>query len=211
MGESTAEDSVELKEICPRKTRKTRKRAEKNVRRKIINPSNTDLFKFKKTFALNFSRPFAYFAGNKNIMTDIIYKEESYKIIGACFEVYKQKGCGFTEGVYQECLAIEFEIQNISFIAQPRIELEYKGRKLEQFFVPDFICFDKIIVEIKALSNLIEVNKAQTLNYLNATKYDLALLVNFGHFPQLEYKRIANNQPKTNNNNSLKEEIKSWL
>ncbi|MBX7169843.1 MAG: GxxExxY protein [Pyrinomonadaceae bacterium] len=143
-------------------------------------------------------------------MSEIIYKEESYKIIGACFEVYKQKGCGFTEAVYQECLAIELELQNIPFVAQPKIELEYKGRKLEQFFVPDFICLDKIIVEIKALPNLIETNKAQTLNYLNATKYELALLVNFGHFPQLEYKRIANNQLKTNNK-SLKEELQSWL
>ena len=143
-------------------------------------------------------------------MTEIIYKEESYKIIGACFEVYKQKGCGFTEAVYQECLAIEFELQGIPFVAQPKIELEYKGRKLSQFFVPDYICYDKIIVEIKALPDLLDVNKSQTLNYVNATKFELALLVNFGHFPQLEYKRIAHNQSKTNNK-SLKEELKSWF
>ena len=144
-------------------------------------------------------------------MSEIIYKEESYKILGACFEVYKQKGCGFTEAVYQECLAIEFDLQNIPFMAQPKIELDYKRRILNQFFVPDFVCFDKIIVEIKALTNLIEANKAQTLNYLSATRFDLALLVNFGHFPQIEYKRIANSQLKTNNNNSLSEELESWL
>jgi GxxExxY protein len=144
-------------------------------------------------------------------MDEIVYKEESYKIIGACFEVYKQKGCGFTEAVYQECLAIEFELQNISFIAQPKIELEYKGRTLSQFFVPDFICYEKIIVEIKSLSDLIEINKAQTLNYLNATKYELALLVNFGHFPKLEYKRIANNQTKLNKKSNIKEELKTWF
>lgn len=143
-------------------------------------------------------------------MSDLIYQEESYKIIGACFEVFKQKGCGFNEPIYQECLAIELELQGIPFVAQPKIEMEYKGRKLIQFFQPDFICYDKIIVEIKALSNLIEANKAQTLNYLSATKYELALLVNFGHFPKLEYKRIANTKIIPNSK-SLKEELNSWF
>lgn len=141
---------------------------------------------------------------------NLIYEQETYKILGACFEAYKQKGCGSTEPVYQECLAIEFEIQKIQFIAQPKIQLEYKGRVLENFFKPDFICFDKIIVEIKALSDLIEANKSQTLNYLNATNFELALLVNFGHFPKLEHKRIANTRNK-NLNDSIKDELKSWF
>jgi GxxExxY protein len=140
----------------------------------------------------------------------LIYEQETYKILGACFEVYKQKGCGFTEPVYQECLAIEFEIQEIPFVAQPKLELEYKGRVLDQFFKPDFICFDKIIVEIKSLSELIEANKSQTINYLNATNFDLALLINFGHFPKLEHKRFANTKNK-NSNNSFRDEIQSWL
>jgi GxxExxY protein len=144
-------------------------------------------------------------------MSDLIYQEESYKIIGACFEVYKQKGCGFTEPIYQECLAIELELQGIPFVAQPKLELEYKGRVLKNYFIPDFICYGKIVVEIKSLSNLVEANKAQTLNYLNATKYDLALLVNFGHFPKLEYKRIANTKIKSDNNKSLRDEIQSWF
>ena len=139
----------------------------------------------------------------------LIYEQETYKILGACFEVYKQKGYGFTEPVYQECLAIEFEIQKIPFVAQPKIQLEYKGRILDQFFRPDFICFDRIIVEIKALSDLIEVNKSQSLNYLNATNFELALLVNFGHYPKLEHKRIANTQNK-NSNKTIKDEIKTW-
>lgn len=143
-------------------------------------------------------------------MTEIVYKEESYKIIGACFEVYKQKGFGFTEAIYQECLAIEFEIQEIPFIEQPEIQLEYKSRKLKQFFRPDFICYDKIIVELKALPELIPQNHLQTLNYLNATNFELALLVNFGHYPKLEYKRIANNRIK-NNEVNLQDEIKSWF
>ncbi|MGI8668450.1 MAG: GxxExxY protein [Aridibacter sp.] len=142
-------------------------------------------------------------------MKEIVYKEESYKIIGACFEVYKRQGFGFTEPIYQECLAIEFELQGIPFVDQPEIQLEYKGRKLKQFFKPDFICYDKIIVEIKALSDLIETNKSQTLNYLNATKFELALLVNFGHYPKLEYKRIANNQAKSSIEN-IRSELNSW-
>jgi GxxExxY protein len=139
-------------------------------------------------------------------MSNIIYKEESYKIIGACFEVYKQKGFGFTEPVYQECLQIEFELQNIPFIAQPKIQMDYKGRVLEQYFKPDFICYEKIIVEIKAVERLIEEHQSQTLNYLNATKFELALLVNFGSYPRVDYKRIANDR-----NKSLRDEINSWL
>ncbi len=140
-------------------------------------------------------------------MSELVYKEESYKIIGACFEVYKQKGCGFTEPVYQECLAIEFELQDIPFIAQPKIELEYKGRTLTNFFIPDFICYDKIIVEIKSLPNLVKENMSQTLNYLNATKFDLAWLVNFGNSSGLERKRVAHDR---NNKKSLRDEINSW-
>lgn len=143
-------------------------------------------------------------------MSEIIYKEESYKIIGACFEVYKQKGFGFTEPIYQECLAIELKIQQIPFIEQPEIQIEYKNRKLKQFFKPDFICYNKIILEIKALPNLIPQNQSQTLNYLNATSFELALLINFGHYPKLEYKRIANNRLKTEDI-SLSDEIKSWF
>jgi GxxExxY protein len=129
-------------------------------------------------------------------MAELIYKEESYKLIGACFEVYKTKGCGFTEPIYQECLQLELSIQGIPFVAQPLLELEYKGQLLTQTFRPDFICYGKIIVEIKAIERLAEVHRAQTLNYLNATKYELALLVNFGHFPKLEHERIANTRDR---------------
>lgn len=125
-------------------------------------------------------------------MVEIIYREESYKIIGACFEVYKQKGCGFLEPVYQECLRIEFELQAIPFIFEPTIQLDYKGRILEQYFKPDFVCYDKIIVELKAVSGLIDQHHAQTMNYLNVTNFELGLLVNFGHYPKLEYERFGN-------------------
>lgn len=123
-------------------------------------------------------------------MAEIIYREESYKIIGACFEVYKAKGCGFTEPIYQECLELEFRLQNIPFVSQPLMELDYKGTKLQQHFRLDFICYDSIIVEIKALSKLTDVCRSQVLNYLNGSRYRLGLLVNFGHHPRIEYERI---------------------
>jgi GxxExxY protein len=124
-------------------------------------------------------------------MTDIIYREESYKIIGACFEVYKEKGCGFLEAVFQECLEIEFNDQVISFVAHPSLALNYKGRALRQTYTPDFVCDGKIILEIKAVSQLTDEHRAQVHNYLRATGYRLGLLANFGHFPKLEYERIA--------------------
>jgi GxxExxY protein len=124
-------------------------------------------------------------------MAEILLREESYKIIGACFEVYKNKGCGFSEAIYQECLGIEFGLQGIPFAAQPIIELEYKGTKLVQSFRPDFVCFDMIFVEIKALPKLVDVCRSQALNYLGAGRSRLCLLVNFGHHPKLEYERIV--------------------
>ena len=134
-------------------------------------------------------------------MAEILYKEESYRIIGACFEVYKQKGAAFTEPIYQECLHLELGLQNIPFVAQPILELEYKGKTLVQTFRPDFVCFGKIIVEIKAAEKLADVHRAQTLNYLSAIRFDLALLINFGHYPKIEYERIANTEGRTSRRN----------
>ena len=122
---------------------------------------------------------------------EIVYKEESYRIVGVCFEVYKEMGCGFLEAVYQECLEMEFLTQEIPFKPQAELFLSYKGRPLRQKYVPDFICFDKIIVEIKAVSELADLHRAQIQNYLKATGYKLGLLVNFGHYPKLEHERIV--------------------
>jgi GxxExxY protein len=127
-------------------------------------------------------------------MTAIIYKKDSYAIIGACFEVYNEKGCGFLEPVYQECLAIEFECQGIPAIGKPSLNLSYRGRMLLQTYEPDYVCFGKIIVELKAVSMLADEHRAQLLNYLHATGFELGLLVNFGHYPGLEYERIAKTQ-----------------
>jgi GxxExxY protein len=121
---------------------------------------------------------------------EIIYREESYSIMGACFEVYKEKGCGFLEGVYQECLAIEFALQQIPFIPQFPLALSYKEQPLQQKYVPDFICYDKIILEIKAVTKLDDIHRAQVHNYLKSTGYKLGLLINFGHHPLLEHERV---------------------
>src|SRR6266568_75087 len=118
----------------------------------------------------------------KEDKAELIYKEESYAIIGACFEIYKNKGCGFHEPIYHECLEIEFEFQRIPFLSKPPQTLQYRGRTLVQTFNPDFICYDKIIVEIKAVSALADEHRAQLLNYLSATRCALGLLVNFGHY-----------------------------
>lgn len=124
-------------------------------------------------------------------MSTIIYPELSYKIMGACFEVYKEKGCGFLEAVYQECLELEFADQGVLVLAQKELQLTYKGRPLKQTYQPDFICADKIILEIKAVTALTDEHRAQVHNYLRATGYRLGLLVNFGHYPKVEAERIA--------------------
>ena len=120
----------------------------------------------------------------------ILFREESYAIMGACFEVYKRKGCGFTEPMYQECLEIELGLQRIPFVAQKSIALEYRGRPLKHRFQPDFVCYEKIVLEIKAVSSLTDEHRAQVLNYLSATGHPLGLLVNFGHHRKVEYERI---------------------
>ncbi len=121
---------------------------------------------------------------------ELLYKDESYAIIGACFEVYKEKGNGFVEPVYQECLELELAAQKIPFTAQGALRLTYKGTELKQRYIPDFLCYEKIILEIKAVKQLTDEHRAQVLNYLKATGLRLGLLVNFGHYPKVEYERI---------------------
>lgn len=125
-------------------------------------------------------------------MTDIIYKDECYKVMGACFEVYKENGCGFVEPVYQECLSLELTSQQVPFQEQLELNLQYKGEPLTQTYKPDFVCFEEIILEIKAVSTLNDKHRAQVQNYLKATGFKLGLLVNFGHYPKVEWERIVN-------------------
>ena len=116
--------------------------------------------------------------------------ERTYKIIGAALEVHKELGCGFLEAVYQEALEKEFTGQGIPFKSQPVIRITYKGKPLDKTYQPDFVCFDEVIVEIKAISGLSGIEEAQLINYLKATGLKVGLLINFGA-KSLEYKRLV--------------------
>lgn len=120
------------------------------------------------------------------------HPDETFAILGACFEVYNEKGCGFLEPVYQECLEIEFRLREIPCEAQRSLSLVYKGHPLAHTYEPDFICFGLVVVELKAVRKLGDEHRAQVINYLKATNLDVGLLVNFGHYPKLEYERILN-------------------
>ena len=124
-------------------------------------------------------------------MNDLIYPEESYAIMGACFDVYNDKGCGFHEPVYHDCMEIELGLRQIPSLHEPTLPLSYKSVRLKHTYSPDFTCWNKIVLELKAVDKLADEHVAQVLNYLNATGYELGLLVNFGHYPKLESKRIA--------------------
>lgn len=122
---------------------------------------------------------------------ELRFKEECYAIVGACFEVYKEKGCGFLEAVYHECLELELTAQHIPFVSQKPLSVTYKGQRLVHEYIPDFICYESIIIELKAVKSLADEHRAQLFNYLKATGLSLGLLVNFGHYPQLEWERIV--------------------
>jgi GxxExxY protein len=121
----------------------------------------------------------------------IIYKDECFVIQGAVFEVYRAMGCGFLESVYQECLHKEFTARQVPFVAQPSLALAYKGQTLEKVFRPDFICFDTIVIELKAVREILSEHKAQVLNYLKATGRRVGLLVNFGAHPRATVMRLV--------------------
>jgi len=123
--------------------------------------------------------------------TQLLFHEESYKIIGACFEVYREKGCGFLEPVYQECMEIELRLQGVTFVPQKPLTLEYKGCPLRSKYEPDFVCYDKIVVELKAVTELTDEHRAQVQSYLKATRLKLGLLISFGHYPKVEFERIV--------------------
>ena len=124
-------------------------------------------------------------------MTKLVHERETYEILGACFEVYRLKGCGFLEGVFQECLEIEFRLREIPARSQVPMQIDYKGYPLAHKYVADFICYDRVIVELKAVSHLTDEHRAQMQNYLHATHLGVGLLVNFGHYPKVEYERYV--------------------
>lgn len=126
-----------------------------------------------------------------NKIMELLFKDEVFVIIGAAIEVHKHLESGFLEPVYQESLEIELALRNIEFAAQQRLQLFYKGVELKKEYVPDFVCFGKIIVEIKALKCLTTVEESQILNYLKASNFQVGVLINFGSVGKLEWKRFV--------------------
>jgi len=124
-------------------------------------------------------------------MTELLFKEEVFKIVGAAIEVHRELGSGFLEPVYQEALAIELASCLVPFEAQRALQILYKGHRLKKEYVLDFVCYQQIIVELKALAKLSGTEEAQVLNYLKATKFRVALLLNFGSQGKLEWKRLV--------------------
>lgn len=120
----------------------------------------------------------------------LVHADEVFRIQGAVFEVNRILGAGFLEAVYQESLALEFEARQIAFVASPKLPLSYKGKSLRQYYAPDFICFDRVIVELQAVSAFAPEHRAQVLNYLKASGLRVGLLVNFGCAPKAGIERL---------------------
>lgn len=122
---------------------------------------------------------------------EILYKEESYKIMGACFEIRKELGSGFLEDVYHEAMIRELGLRDIPLVSKPKLPIFYKGFLLSRKYEPDFILFETIILELKAVKAITDEYRSQVHNYLKASRLRLDLLVNFGNFKDLEYERIV--------------------
>jgi GxxExxY protein len=123
-------------------------------------------------------------------MSKIIYEQKSYKIIGACIEVHKELGSGFLESVYQEALEIEFENLGIPFEREKELLIYYKNRKLQKRYKSDFICYNQILIELKALNQITSEHESQIINYLKVTNLKIGFLFNFGE-KSLKYKRFV--------------------
>ena len=121
----------------------------------------------------------------------LIYSEESYAINGAAMEVYNQLGHGFLEPVYQEALEKEFLLRGIPFERKKLLTISYKGEKLKQTYKADFVCYGKIIVELKAVSELTDAHRSQIYNYLHATGFRLGIILNYGFANGIERERIV--------------------
>ena len=122
-------------------------------------------------------------------MIELLLKQESYNLIGAAMEVHKELGAGFLESVYQEAFELELQKQNIPYEREKLLNVFYKGQKLKKRYAADFVCYDKIVLELKALGELRTDHEAQLLNYLKTSGLKLGLLVNFGS-KSLQYKRL---------------------
>ena len=133
----------------------------------------------------------SYFCGLNEMSDQILYKDECYAIQGAIFEVNKELGCGFLEAVYQECLEYELALREIPFESQKVLSLRYKDHDLEQTYKADLVCYDSVLVELKAVREVTGEHRAQVINYLKASGLKLGLLVNFCHYPKATVERIV--------------------
>ena len=124
-------------------------------------------------------------------MTDLLYKDEVYAIVGAAMDVYNDLGPGFLENVYQEAMELEVGERGIPAKAPQEIHIKYKEKLLKKFYIADLVCYDKIIVELKAMDRLTLKEEGQLINYLKATEMKVGVLINFGHYPSLEWKRLV--------------------
>lgn len=121
---------------------------------------------------------------------ELLSRDEVYAIVGAAFEVYNVLGPGFLEAVYQEALSIEFAERQIPFAAHEELQIKYKGRNLTRGYIPDFLCYNSVVVEIKAIDHLSPTDQAQLLNYLKAARLKTGVLINFGSAKSLQWKRM---------------------
>ncbi len=124
-------------------------------------------------------------------MPELLFKEEVYAIAGAAMEVYYQLGTGFLEAVYHEALQMEMQRRHIPFESQKSLTINYKDQPLKTLYVPDIICYNQIIIELKVLERLSGLEEAQIINYLKISKLRVGLLMNFGARPKLEWKRYV--------------------
>jgi GxxExxY protein len=129
-------------------------------------------------------------------MGGLLFEKESYKILGACMQVHRELGTGFLESVYQEALEKEFIVEKTPFKSQQKLQLYYKNEPMQKYFVADFVCYDEIIVELKAATFIHNTMEAQTINYIKSANFKLGLLVNFGE-RSLKWKRFINTNIKS--------------
>ncbi len=124
--------------------------------------------------------------------SDIQYADEIYQIQGAIFAVYKEMGNAWHEEVYQQCLERELSSRGIPFDSKKELRIYYRGEPIEKIYIPDIVCYDKIILELKTVDHLTNEHKAQLLNYLRITGMTIGLLINFRAYPKVEILRMAN-------------------
>ena len=127
-------------------------------------------------------------------MDELVLREEVYAIVGAAIEVHRELGAGFLEAVYQEALERELALRGVAFEAQRELVIHYRGQPLSKIYVCDLLCFDKVLVELKAMDRLTGREEAQLINYLKAAGLPVGLLINFGAHGKLEWRRLVKSQ-----------------